>query len=62
MLEIIMDGRVYDFGYIFDNWQGMAFCIEIILRDPTASFESYYAKNETKATKHYTDMVKVFLE
>ncbi|MCL2516966.1 MAG: hypothetical protein FWF15_00250 [Oscillospiraceae bacterium] len=60
MIELIMDGRVYDFGYTFDNWQGMGFVVEWLLRSEQ-SFETWYAANETKALTHYTKMVNVFL-
>ena len=62
MLELVVAGRVYDFGYIYDNWQGLSFIIEWVIHDPAANFESYYAKNESRARKHYEDIVNVFLE
>lgn len=61
MLDRITQSRVFDFGYIYDNWQGMSFCIENVMSQ-NGSFESYYAANETRALKHYNDIIEIFLK
>ncbi len=61
MLDMITQSRVFDFGYIYDNWQGMSFCIETVMSQD-GNFESYYAANEKRAQKHYSDIVDIFLK
>ena len=60
MIDLIVDGRVFDFGYIYDNWQGMSFCLEFIFNKGNSNFESYYEKNEVKVRKHYANVLKCF--
>lgn len=61
MLDMITQSRVFDFGYIYDNWQGMSFCIEFVMSQGK-NFESYYAANEERALKHYNDIVEIFIK
>lgn len=61
MLDMITQSRVFDFGYIYDNWQGMSFCIENVMSQ-NGNFESYYAANEQRALKHYNDIIEIFIK
>ncbi|MCL2518130.1 MAG: hypothetical protein FWF15_06155, partial [Oscillospiraceae bacterium] len=60
MIDLIMAGRVFDFGYIYDNWKGMTFAFEVIIRNGKTSFETYYAANETKVLAHYNSVLEYF--
>ena len=48
MLDIIMDGRVFDFGYVYDNWI-IAFQFQELLRSKKEGFVSTIEKNMPKA-------------
>ncbi len=61
MLDMITQSRVFDFGYIYDNWQGMSFCIEVVMSQ-NGNFESYYAANEQRVLKHYNDIIEIFIK
>jgi len=60
MLDIIVDGRVTDFGYIYDGWAGMSFCLEEMFEKGNTNFESYYAANESKVRLHYENILRYF--
>jgi hypothetical protein len=51
MLDIIMDGRVFDFGYVYDNWI-IAFQFQELIRSKKDSFVSTMEKNMPKAQKN----------
>ena len=60
VLDLVIDGRVYDFGYIYDNFQGFGFMLGTILASHSNNFESYYAKNYGNARIHFKKIIKVF--
>jgi hypothetical protein len=60
MLDMIVAGRIYDFGYIYDNWQGMSFCLEQIFVQGSSNFESYYEANEARVRTHYENVLACF--
>lgn len=61
MLDLIMDSRVFDFGYAYDNWKGMSFFPQNLLgKNKSKDFESYYAANSTAAIDHYNKVIKYF--
>lgn len=51
MLDIIMEGRVFDFGYVYDNWV-IAFQFQELLRAKKDTFVSTIEKNMSKAQKN----------
>ena len=60
VLDILIDGRIYDFGYIYDGWQGFGFMIGAMMNDGNSNFESYYNKRYGNAKIHFKRIVKVF--
>jgi len=62
VLDMLINSRVFDFGYVYDAWQGCSFYLEGLVQNQDTGFESYYAKNETKVEKHYQDVFEVFEE
>ncbi|MCI8387489.1 MAG: hypothetical protein HFE63_03360 [Clostridiales bacterium] len=61
ILDKLVENRVFDFGYIYDNWKGMAFYIQnIIGTEKSSNFESYYAKNSTSAITYYNKLFDYF--
>lgn len=62
MLDIILSGRVYTFGYIYDDWKGMQWSLHKLINAKNADFASYYAKNENAAQKQYDKVINMFEE
>lgn len=60
MIDFIMSKRVYDFGYVFDNWKGFGFCIEKLVQNGDPNFASYHAANINSVEKAYSDMLAAF--
>ncbi|MBQ7897337.1 MAG: hypothetical protein IJ323_02825 [Clostridia bacterium] len=60
VLDIILEGRVYDFGYIYGGFEGFGFMLGQILYDENPNFESYYAEKYRKARNHLKKITKVF--
>lgn len=60
VLDLIIDSRVFDFGYIYDGWQGFGWMIHNMFFDGSNNFESYYSKQYSNARIHYKKIIKVF--
>lgn len=60
VLDLLIEGRVYDFGYIYDGWQGFGFMIGAMMQDGNSNFESYYNKRYGNAKIHFKKIVKAF--
>ncbi|MHC1696209.1 MAG: hypothetical protein AB9835_13260 [Eubacteriales bacterium] len=63
MLDIIMNGRVIDFPYVYDNWKGFAFSIQDLV-DPKSTKElaSLYESKQAAAQKHYDQVLSLFMD
>jgi hypothetical protein len=57
MIELCVDSCIFDWGYVYDNWNGIAFLFGANVnksgKDITAIFES----KEESALKYYMDKV-----
>lgn len=62
MLDLILAGRVYTFGYIYDDWKGMQWALQVLVNTKKSDFASYYAKNEKTALKQYEKVTAMFEE
>ncbi|MDD4773536.1 MAG: hypothetical protein PHZ09_08005 [Eubacteriales bacterium] len=62
MLDIILGGRVYTFGYIYDDWKGMQWSLHSLVNSKKTDFASYYAKNEKNAQRQYDKVINMFEE
>ncbi|MBQ8400459.1 MAG: hypothetical protein IJX14_00875 [Clostridia bacterium] len=61
MIELCVASRVFDFGYVFDNWKGCSFYIqELIGSKKSTDITSHYQKNEAAVAKHYEDVEALF--
>ena len=61
MMDLCVNARVFDPGYVYDNWNGVAFYFQELLR--AAQFQditSYYKSREKAATKYYEKVLKLF--
>ena len=62
MLDLIKDGIKYDFGYIYDGWQGVAFSLQDLYASQKRDFVSYYEKKENSALKYYNKIIDMYYE
>ncbi|MBQ9976621.1 MAG: hypothetical protein IJP16_08920 [Clostridia bacterium] len=58
VLDLIIDGRTFDFGFIYDGWQGFSFALSQIFGAGNSNFQSYYDKRYKQARLQYTTVVK----
>ena len=61
MMDILFDGIIYDFGYIFDNWNGCTWTLPRTLNQKN-SVSKYWASIQKKVTKWYDDLYKAVQE
>lgn len=62
MLDMIVDSRVFDFGYVYDNWKGVSFFFERLMQAKSSDFSSYYATNGSAAESYYDAIIEYFEE
>ena len=63
MMDLCVNARVFDLGYVYDNWNGVAFFFQELLRaDTFQDITSYYKKKEKMATKYYDKVLALFDE
>lgn len=60
MLDMIVNSRVFDFGYVYDGWGGASFFLQSLIQSKNANFESFYAKKEKSVLKYYTKVTDYF--
>ena len=60
MLELILAGRVYTFGYIYDGWKGMQWALTNLMSQKSKDFASYYQKNESAALAQIKNIMDAF--
>jgi len=57
MMDVVIEGIRFDFGYIYDGWNGMAFSLPELLANRKKDFASYYNANENRALKYYEKVI-----
>ncbi len=63
MMDLCVNARVFDFGYVYDNWNGVAFYFQELLRSETfQDITSYYKSKEKAANKYYQKVIDKFYE
>ena len=62
MIELCVDSRVFDLGYVYDNWKGVSFYMESLINAGNKDITSHYQKNEKAASKYYQKVVDMFYE
>ncbi len=61
MMDIIMDGILYDFGYIFDQWKNCTWTIVRLVASQSADVASHWASIESSVTEHYNTLYESVL-
>ena len=60
VLDIVLDQRYFDFGFVYDNWQGFAYTVMSMLKSGSENFESFYAKKYGNARVQLKKVIKAF--
>ncbi len=60
IMDMLVNNRIFDFGYIYDGWLGCSFFLEWMFRAGNDNFESYYESKAKAVEKHYADVVEYF--
>jgi len=60
VLDLIINGRTFDFGYIYDGWQGFSFTLQRMIAAGNNNFESQYNKIFSGARYRYKSVIKAF--
>jgi hypothetical protein len=58
IMDMVIEGTQFDFGTVYDNWQGFAFMLERMMAAGNNNFESYYNKQFKVARTHYKMLVR----
>lgn len=61
VLDMVLDGRTFDFGYVYDGWQGVAFLIQNLTSTNSRDFASMFASLEKGAAKRYEKVINTLL-
>lgn len=61
IMDMILSGRTFDFGYFYDNWTGFAFMLQTLMQNKDNNFASYYAAQETKAVRQFESVMEAYL-
>lgn len=63
MIDLCVASRVFDLGYVYDNWNGVSFYFEQLLRDTKQQdITSFYAGKEKAAVNYYDKVVALFTD
>ena len=60
VLDLLMDSRVFDFGYIYNT--GLAFVIQNLVSANSSNTESSYASKMKTAEKQYQEIIDAYLD
>jgi hypothetical protein len=60
MMDLLVNSRVFDMGYVYDGWSGASFWLQTLVQKRSTDFESFYAKNSAKVIKHYDELIAYF--
>ena len=59
VLDTILEKRVFDFGYVYDGWQGFALTVQTMLSKKDVSFQAYYQTKYSNARLQYIKVKKI---
>ncbi|MBQ7898131.1 MAG: hypothetical protein IJ323_06875 [Clostridia bacterium] len=60
MLDIIINNRLFDFGYVYDGFKGFAYTLNDMFSSGSSNFESYYSREYTSVRSHFKVIIKAF--
>ena len=60
ILDMLVQNRVFDMGYVYDGGKGASFIIQSLVRTENTNFESYWAGKESSIMQHYDTVIEFF--
>ncbi len=60
MLDMIVESRMFDFGYVFDNFRGFSFLMHQQIDRNNKNIESVYERYERSSTRWYDSVLAAF--
>jgi len=60
MIDLVMQGRVVDMGFIYDGFVGAGYIPARLLQENNTNVESYIEKNEKTMNKRYDQIIEYF--
>ena len=60
VLDMLLDGRVFDFGYIYDDWKGYGFYMWDLIAADNDNIASYFEKRKSSADKNLEKVLRTF--
>lgn len=61
VLDMVLEGRTFDFGYVYDGWAGVGFLLQNLTSANSKDYASGYAKLEKSAIKRYEKVIDTLL-
>ncbi|MBR5870049.1 MAG: hypothetical protein IKZ09_03355 [Clostridia bacterium] len=58
MLDLILDGRTQNFGYVYEGSTGMQWALTNLMKSNSTDFTSYYKQREKSAISYYEQIVE----
>lgn len=62
MIQLCVDSRVFDMGYVYGGWDGTAFYLQTLIADKSKDITSYYKAREKTVTQYYEEVLEMFQE
>ncbi|MBQ7983469.1 MAG: hypothetical protein IJ302_07860, partial [Clostridia bacterium] len=60
VLDLLLDSRVFDFGYVYDT--GLAFVIQRLVSANSSNSESQYASQIKSSEKQFQKIIDAYLD
>ncbi len=60
MMDIVLDGRYFDIGYLYDNWKGASFWAQTLVNNNDDNVASYYASKWPAVEQYYNTVLALF--
>lgn len=62
MMDMITNSRVFDMGYVHDNWKGASFIIEKLVTNNDPNIASYWAANKKAIEMYYDTIIEFYTD
>ncbi len=60
MIDLVVRSRIFDFGYVYDNWKGASFLLETLVLQGSSDFASLWASRKDAIMAHYGEVIGYF--
>lgn len=60
ILDMLIENRVFDFGYVYDCWKGASFWVQEMVQARKTDWASYYERKQKSVSKQYAKVIEYF--